>query len=321
MKKFVIILILLLFPMNVLAYSDKLIVTGDVVGIEVNSSGVYIVDFYKVDGEYIAKKDGFKVGDIIIKVNDKNVYNVDELNSIINKPDIYHLTILRDNRELNKDLSVVKQNNIITTGLYVKDKITGVGTLSYIDPETKIFASLGHEIIESSTSSVFRLKDGYIYDANINSINKSTNNNIGEVHAAITNKELGEVNKNEINGIYGKYTNEIDKTNLIEINSHENINLGEASIKLNIDNNSDDYSINIIDINKNEAVKNIYFEIIDERLLDKTGGVVQGMSGSPILQDNKIIGVVNFVVVDDVKRGYGIFIEKMLEEGDKLLLQ
>ena len=171
MRKIVIILILLIFPINVFAYSDKLIVTGDVVGIEVNSSGVYIVDFYKVDGDYIAKKDGFKVGDIIIKVNDKKVNNVDELNSIINKPDIYHLTILRDNKEISKDLSVRKQNNIITTGLYVKDKITGIGTLSYIDPKTKIFASLGHDIIENASNDSFKMKDGSIYEANINSIN------------------------------------------------------------------------------------------------------------------------------------------------------
>lgn len=320
MKKIIMILMLLLFPLNVFAYSNKLIVTGDVVGIEVNSSGIYIVDFYKVDGEYIAKKDGFRVGDIIIKVNDKKVNSVDELNNIINRPDIYHLTILRDNNEIKKDLSVRKQDNIIATGLYVKDKITGIGTLSYIDPETRIFASLGHEILENSTTSIFRLKDGYIYDANINSINKSSNNNIGELHASITNKELGEVNKNEINGIYGKYVDEIDNSNLVEINSYDNINLGDASIKLNIDSNNDEYSINILEVNKNETVKNIFFEITDERLLNKTGGVVQGMSGSPIIQDNKIIGVVNYVVVDDVKKGYGIFIEKMLEEGDKLLL-
>ena len=320
MKRKLLFLILLLFPVNVLAYSDKLIIPGKPVGIEIKSSGVYIVDFYKVDGEYIAKKNGFKVGDIITKVNDNKINSIDDLNSIITKTGPYNITVNRNGKIVNKTLDVIKENNLITTGLYVKDTINGIGTLSYIDPETKIFASLGHEVIESSTSDKFMIKDGNIYNADIISINKSSNNEIGELHASITNKELGKINKNEINGIYGKYTDDIDNKNLVEINSYNNINLGNAFIRLDLGDELKDYQINIISLNDNDSVKNIFFEISDDRLLNKTGVVVQGMSGSPIIQDDKIIGVVNYVVVDDVKKGYGIFIEKMLEEGDKLLL-
>ena len=321
MKKFLILILLLLFPINAFAYSNKLIIPGKVVGIEVKARGVYIVDFYKVDGEYPAKKAGFKVGDFITKINSKSVSNIDELNSIITKPDTYHVSIIRGDKKIDKELVVTKVNNSLSTGLYVKDKINGIGTLSYIDPETKIFASLGHEILESSSADKFMMDEGNIYDANISSINKSNNTEIGEIHASITNKELGEINKNEINGIYGKYTEEIgNENNLIEVESHNNISLGEAAIRLDLGNSSKDYSINIISLDENDIVKNIFFEITDERLIDKAGGVVQGMSGSPIIQNNKVIGVVNYVVVDDVKNGYGIFIEKMLEEGDKLLL-
>lgn len=321
MKKKLVILILLLFPINVFAYSDRLIIPGKPVGIEVRAKGVYIVDFYKVDDEYIAKNQGFKIGDVITKVNNKDINNIDELNLILNKPDTYKITITRDGKTLDKDLTIKKENNIISTGLYVKDRISGIGTLSYIDPETKIFAALGHEIFEGSSSDKFLLDDGNIYDANINSINKSSSNDIGELHASITNKELGEINKNEINGIYGKYTDDISSDNLVDIDSYENIELGDAFIRLDLGDKKEDYSINIISLNNNDQVKNIFFEITDDRLLDKTGGVVQGMSGSPIIQNNKIIGVVNYVVVDDVKKGYGIFIEKMLDEGDKLLQQ
>ena len=320
MKRFL-ILILLLFPINAFAYSNKLIIPGKVVGIEVKARGVYIVDFYKDDVEYSAKKAGFKVGDFITKINNKSISSIDELNSIITKPDTYHVSIIRGDKKIDKELVVTKVNNSLSTGLYVKDKINGIGTLSYIDPETKIFASLGHEILESSSADKFMMDEGNIYDANISSINKSNNTEIGEIHASITNKELGEINKNEINGIYGKYTEEIgNENNLIEVESHNNISLGEAAIRLDLGNSSKDYSINIISLDENDIVKNIFFEITDERLIDKAGGVVQGMSGSPIIQNNKGNGVINYDVVDDVKNGYGIFIEKMLEEGDKLLL-
>ena len=320
MKKKLLILILLLFPINVFAYSDRLIIPGKTIGIEVRSKGVYIVDFYKVDGEFTAKNQGFRIGDIITKVNDKSVSSIDELNSMFTKPGTYKLTINRDDKVIEKELSIEKENNNISTGLYVKDRISGIGTLSYIDPETGIFAALGHEILESSSNNKFLLDDGTIYDANISSINKSSDNSIGELHAAITNKELGEINKNEINGIYGKYTDNINSNDLVEIDKADNIKEGNAYIRLDMDNNLIDYSINIISINKDDPVKNIYFEINDNKLLDKAGGIVQGMSGSPIIQDDKVIGVVNYVVVDDGEKGYGIFIEKMLEEGDKLLL-
>ncbi len=320
MKKVIISFLILLFPFNVFAYSNKLIIPGEPVGIEVYSDGVYVVDFYKVNGDYIGKSQGLKIGDIIYKVNGENIKRINDLNKIINKSGKYKLSIHRNNKDLDIDYSVSLSNNVIATGLYVKDKINGIGTLSYIDPESKIFASLGHEILESSSMSKFKLSDGNIYKVNINSINKSNDNNIGELHASITNKELGVINKNEINGIYGKYTDDIDNSNLIEINNYNNIKKDIAYIRLSLDGTIDDYSINIISLDNNDPVKNIYFEITDKRLIDKTGGVVQGMSGSPILQDGKIIGVVNYVVVDDVKKGYGIFIEKMLEEGDKLLL-
>ena len=218
-------------------------------------------------------------------------------------------------------MKLVKDNNdIYKTGLYVKDQVNGIGTLSYIDPETKVFASLGHEILESTTLNKFKINEGTIYKANVNNINKSKNYNIGEIHASFTNKELGTINKNEVNGIYGKYTEEINDNDLIEINSPDNIEVSNAKIRLTLEDNSiHDYDINIISINRNDPVKNIYFEITDKNLLNKTGGIVQGMSGAPIIQNDKVIGIVNYVTVEDVKKGYGIFIETMLEEGDKLL--
>ena len=201
MKKMILLLLLIIFPFNVFAYSNKIIVSGESIGIEVHSNGVYITDFYKVNNEYIAKNQGFKIGDIIKEINNNKIYSIDDLNKTITKIDNYNIKIERNSQEITIPLKVEKEENIIKTGLYVKDQVNGIGTLSYIDPETKVFASLGHEILESTTLNKFKINEGTIYKANVNNINKSKNYNIGEIHASFTNKELGTSNKNEVNGI------------------------------------------------------------------------------------------------------------------------
>ena len=223
--------------------------------------------------------------------------------------------IERNNTNLELKLPLTKENGIIKTGLYVKDKINGIGTITYIDPETKIYGSLGHEIVESKTLSRFEIKDGNIYEASVQSIIKSKRGVAGEKNA-ITNKNnlYGTVKENEITGIYGTYTKNINK-DLIEIS--DTITTGEAYIKTVIkDDIVEDFKINILQIDKKSKTKNILFEITDKKLLKETGGIIQGMSGSPIIQNNKLVGAVNYVIVNDTSKGYGIFITTMLEEGD-----
>lgn len=320
MRKKLLLFLMLLMPFNVLAYSDKIVVSGENIGIVVHSKGVYVIDFYKVNNKNIAKDAGFMKGDIIIQVENNDINSINEFNRLIDREGKYSVKVKRDDKVIDLNLNVIKEENIYKTGIYVKDQINGIGTLSYVDPETHIFASLGHEILESSNSKIFEMNNGYIYDIEINSINKNQDRNIGELHAKFSNKLLGEIDKNKVNGIYGKYTSSLDDVELIDVAKREEIKSGKAFLKLRLDNSESKlYSINILSVNENEDVKNILFEIDDRELLNKTGGVVQGMSGSPIIQNNKIIGVVNYVVVDDSKKGYGVFIETMLLEGDKLL--
>ena len=232
----------------------------------------------------------------------------------INKKNINFL-IERNNTNLELNLKLTKENDIIKTGLYVKDKINGIGTITYIDPETKIYGSLGHEIVESKTLSRFEIKDGNIYEASVQSIIKSKRGVAGEKNA-ITNKNnlYGTVKENELTGIYGTYSKEINK-DLIEIS--DTITTGEAYIKTVIkDDVVEDFKINILQVDKKSKTKNILFEITDSKLLKETGGIVQGMSGSPIIQNNKLVGAVNYVIVNDTSKGYGIFITTMLKEGD-----
>jgi len=324
MKKIIIKLIFLftiIMPINIYAYSDKIIIGGETIGIEVKSNGVYVVGFYEVNNKLIAQEAGFKVGDLIKEIDNKKITTIDDINNIIVDDKTYNFKIQRNNNNYqNIKLSLTSSNNIIKTGLYVKDKISGIGTLSYIDPETKVFASLGHEIIESNSLEKFSIKSGNIFKAEVTNIKKSENRNPGSKNANIFyDMVLGDIYSNEINGIYGIYSDELPQTETIEVCKKEDIYEGTATIRTVISGSEvNDYTIKILDIDNIDSVKNIYFEITDTELLNKTNGIIQGMSGSPIIQDNKIIGVVNYVVLDDTTKGYGIFIEKMLEEGDKV---
>ena len=321
MKRVFLLFLLFVFPLNVFAYSDKVIVGGETIGIEVHSNGVYIVGFYPVNGKNIAEEAGFLVGDIIKKVNNVDIYSINNLNSIIDSESIYRFSILRNGKEIIIPIELKEEANILKTGLYVKDTINGIGTLSYIDPETKVFGSLGHEILESKSYSKFEISDGSIYSSIVSNIKKSVNGNTGEKKANINkSEEIGSIETNEINGIYGRYEDDFSNRELLDVGNVSDIKKGPAYIKTVIDKSKiNNYSIDIINIDESNSTKNILFEINDKTLLSKTGGIVQGMSGSPIIQNDKIIGVVNYVIVDNTKRGYGIFITKMLEEGDKIV--
>ncbi len=317
-RKLIIILLLLILPLNIYAYSNKIIVGGETIGMEIHSKGVYVVGYYKVNNKYIAKEAGFKIGDIITEINKEKITSITDLNNTIVNSGNYTFKVLRDGEYKTIKIDLEKDNNLIKSGLYVKDQINGIGTLSYIDPETRIFGSLGHEIIESTSSNKFLLDRGNIYKAEVKNINKSINGETGSKNASIDKENiLGEINTNEINGVYGKYQKNLNNYQTMEIAQKEEIKPGEAVIRTVLEgNNTEDFTIKIITIEDNPT-KNILFEITDQRLLDKAGGIVQGMSGSPIIQNNKLVGVVNYVIVNDTNKGYGIFITTMLEEGDK----
>lgn len=321
MKKLFLLLILLIFPINVFAYSNRVIIGGETIGIEVHSPGVYVVGFYPVNGKNIGEESGFMIGDIIKKINGVEVSNINNLNSILSDDSLYKFSIIRNGESLVIPIKLELENDILKTGLYVKDTINGIGTLSYIDPETNVFGSLGHEILESKSYSKFEISDGSIYSSTVNNIRKSVNGNTGEKKANIDkSNEIGSIFINDVSGIFGRYNEDYSKGELMDVGDISSIKTGLASIRTVVSGNKiNDYSINIISIDESNSTKNILFEITDKELLNKTGGIVQGMSGSPIIQDNKIIGVVNYVIVDNTKRGYGIFITKMLEEGDKII--
>ena len=318
-KRLIILLsiISIILPFNVIAYSNYLIVGGENIGIDVKNEGILIIGFYRINNEY--NKNSLQVGDVIKKVNGIEVKSIKDLTQTIEKQDQMqvNLTIYRNEQEIEKEFKLIKEDNKIKTGLYVKDSISGIGTLTYIDPTTKIYGALGHEILESNTMNKIEVRTGSIFESNITSIDRSSKGNAGTKNAKFNYDNIfGDVKKNTISGIYGTY-NTLPNKELIEVGKSNEIKEGPATILTVLeDNNVEEFTINILKVDTTSKIKNIYFEINDERLLEKTGGIVQGMSGSPIIQNNKIFGAVTHVVVNSPNTGYGIFITTMLEEGE-----
>ena len=312
---------LLIIPTYTLAYSDYILAGGENIGIELNSKGVIIVGTYEVNGKNPAKEAGIHAGDKITKINNKEVSSIEEMLNIVEKTtnkENMDITYLRAGKENKTTLKLTKTNdNIYKTGLYVKDTISGVGTLTYIDPNTKLFGALGHEIIEKNTGQKLEIKDGKIYSSTVTGITRSDIGKPGEKNARYDSSNIfGKVKENTTNGIFGNYTSTLPDKKLYKVAKDNEVKMGDATILTVIDGNIvESFGINILKVSTNE-VKNILFEITDSRLLKKTGGIVQGMSGSPIIQDDYIVGAVTHVVVDDPTKGYGIFITKMLEEAE-----
>lgn len=313
------LLILVLIPSSVFAYSKHIIPGGENVAIEVNFNGVLIVGIYDVDGVSPGLEAGLKIGDIILEANKQKITSVNELISIINdsKNNSVDVTYLRNNKRYHTKLNTISHDNVLKTGLYVKDTLTGIGTLTFIDPGTKIYGALGHEIIESNTGIMLEIKNGNIYNSEVINIERSESGNPGSKLADLKLNDIkGTIYENTNKGIFGNYTNILPNKRTYEVANINNIKLGEAKILTVISGNEvKEYKINIIKINKNDT-KNILFEIIDDELIEKTGGIIQGMSGSPIIQGEYIIGAVTHVVIEDPHRGYGIFITNMLEEAE-----
>ena len=313
-------IISILFPLNVFAYSEYVIPGGNNIGIEVYNEGIIVIGFYKINNRY--NTNDLKIGDVITKVNDNLVYTVNDMvkeienNVVDNKVDI---TVLRKNEEKVINFNLVNQEGIYKTGLYVKDSVSGIGTLTYIDPKTKIYGALGHEIIEGNTLTSVEVRSGTIFESLVTSIDRSSVGSAGTKNAKFnSNNVYGNVLKNTISGIYGNYDKNLPNIEELKVGKPDEVKEGKAKIRTVLnDDNIEEFDIEITKINKGSDIKNISFKIIDEKLIKKTGGVVQGMSGSPIIQDDKIIGAVTHVIVNNPLTGYGIFITTMLSEGEK----
>ena len=314
-KALIMLLLLVILPFNIYAYSDYIYAGGETVGIRVNSNGVLVVGTYSLDKK---NKINLQVGDVINTINNKSISSSTDFIDSIKGKSVVSVGYIRGNKEYKTDLNIVLENGVYKSGLYVKDSITGIGTLTYIDPQTRLFGALGHEIIEKTTGKLFNSNSGSIFESTITGITVSSRGIPGSKNARYySDSVLGSVFENTNKGIFGNYTGKIANKKLYKVASFNEIKTGNAKILTVLDGTKvEEFDITIERINKGD-IKNILFEISYKNLIKKTGGIVQGMSGSPIIQDDKIIGAVTHVVVDDPTKGYGIFITNMLEEMEK----
>lgn len=313
-KLLILFLIFCMLPINTLAMSKYLVLGGENLGISIQNNGILIVGFYDC-----STKSNLQIGDVITSINDQEISSINEMLKIINTDgDTLNLKIgyKRNNQSLETNLFLKKDSSgVFKTGLYVKDSITGIGTLTFIDPNTNKYGALGHSITDSKTNIKFEIKNGKIFKSDVLSIDKSEDFKTGEKNAKFYfDTVYGTIEKNEETGIYGTYSDDYNSNDLVEVGSIDDIKLGSAYIKTTLKGDKvEKFNIEIISVDKTSDTKNILFKVVDKNLLKETGGIVKGMSGSPIVQDNKIIGAITHTVISDNTKGYGISIVKMLE--------
>lgn len=310
---------------------DELYLGGDSIGIEVRYDGVVISGTYAIqtsDGLYDPKDNGIEVGDRIVAVDNQKISTMNDLYvalSAYQQPqNQIKLSVVRNHKTIQVDI-ITRYNQAqknFQSGLYIKDKITGVGTLTFYDPAHKTFGALGHEIMDSDLKEIADVSQGSIYPATVTSITKAQENLAGEKHATIFyDKEIAEVSQNTPIGIYGTYDELINENaKKLEWATQDEIHTGEAEIYTVL--NGDEvkpYKIKITKLHKQKDIdrKGIEFTITDEALLKQTNGVIQGMSGSPIVQDGKIIGAITHVITSNPHKGYGVYIEWMLKQANR----
>ena len=305
--------------------SDKLLLAGgQSIGIKLNTNGVTVLsfeEFFDLDGKRVCPYEGVNIkrGDVIIKFNGENINGVEDFISKIQNSNgnKIELVVKRGDEEnlVYMTPMIDKADNTYKLGLWVKEITSGVGTVTYIDKDTGEFGALGHGINDVDGTSLLGVRTGNAYKAIILAVEKGKKGTPGELKGAIRENDIfGTINKNTATGIYG-VTN-VREGEEIQVALASEITEGPATIFCNVDgNNVKEYKINIEKINLNIiSSKNMIIKVTDEELISKTGGIVQGMSGSPIIQNGKLIGAVTHVLINDPTRGYGIFIENMLEE-------
>lgn len=302
---------------------DTLVPGGQVFGVKFFTKGVLVVRLADIETSAgnisPAKTAGLVEGDVILEINGTEVNTAEEMASEVERCKGGELNIVyRRNDEQSACVitpALCVSDKKYKTGIWVRDSTAGIGTVTYYNPETGAFAGLGHGICDVDTGLLMPLLKGNVVDVTITDIIKGRSGSPGELKGIFDTRRRGSVTENTDCGVYG-IMDEGDFSNaeLVKIGFKDEVATGSAVILCELDDTGvKEYGIEIVKIkNEDSDGKNFIIEVTDEILLEKTGGIVQGMSGSPIIQNGKIIGAVTHVLVGNPRRGYGIFIENML---------
>lgn len=298
---------------------------GNAIGMKLYTAGVLVVGMSEIEGKKPYENSGIKEGDRIIQINQNEIDNTDDLMKAVNKSNGNNISIkyVRDEKTITTSIKPVKNSsNEYKIGLWVRDAAAGVGTLTFYEPASGMFATLGHGIIDIDTAELIKIANGELVTTNILNINKGTKGNPGEIRGTIeAGHTIGTISKNTKFGVFGT----INKTpylntsniNEMQVALREEIKIGKAQIICELENGQKEYydiEIQKVFINNNKDNKSMLIKITDKKLLEKTGGIIQGMSGAPIIQNGKFVGAVTHVLVNDPTIGYGVFADIMLKQ-------
>lgn len=305
---------------------------GQSIGVKLNSAGMLVVGHHRVtrgDGaESPGQRADIRVSDRILEMNGETIEKPEQVSDIVQragreeKP--IHILLARGNKEINVSVKpdFDKKSQTYQLGLYIRNSTSGVGTLTFYDPQSRLYGALGHVISDMDTGQPIAVGKGKIVQSNVTAVEKGLTGKPGEKRAIFfkENNVLGNIEKNSRFGIFGKMTNlpEDHYTNeQMPVALTEEVKEGPAHIYTVVEGQRvEKYDIEIVNVIEQQyaATKGMIIRVTDERLLEKTGGIVQGMSGSPIIQNGKLVGAVTHVFVNDPTSGYGTFVEWMLRE-------
>ena len=307
---------------------------GNIAGVKLYTSGVLVVGMSEIEGEdnktYKPYQDtGIEEGDTIVKINNNVISSTDDLIENVNMSNGEKLELEYIHDEKTKECSITPiktATDEYKLGLWVRDSAAGVGTVTFYEPSTQKFGALGHGITDIDTGELLNIASGEFVTAKVLNIKKGEDGNPGKIQGTVEEQEtIGEIAKNTEFGIYGKIKDmsslNIDMSKEMEVALRDEIELGKATILCSLDNQTiGEYEIEITKVYKDNNYNNKSMEIkvTDERLIEKTGGIIQGMSGSPIIQNGKFIGAVTHVLVNSSTEGYAIFGDLMIKQSKEV---
>lgn len=310
--------------------NTEVVPLGNVVGLKLYTNGVLVVGMSEVNGEDNQKykpyeSTGIEEGDMIIEINETVITCTNDLISTVKSFGDEALTMkfVRDGNVLETTITPIKtSNNEYKLGLWVRDTAAGIGTATFYDPSSGMFACLGHGILDVDTEDLLDISYGEFITTNITSIVKGEKGNPGKIQGTIdSGVTLGTIYKNTEFGVFGIMDNvsslNIDTSKAYPVALRDEIEVGPATIMCTLENNvRKEYSIEIekIFVNNNENNKSMQLKITDSELLNTTGGIIQGMSGSPIIQNDKVVGALTHVLVSEPTQGYGVFADLMIKQ-------
>ena len=298
---------------------------GNAIGMKLYTAGVLVVGMSEIEGKKPYENSGIKEGDRIVQINQNQIDNTDDLMEAVNQSNGNKISVqyVRDEKTITTSIKPVKNSsNEYKIGLWVRDAAAGVGTLTFYEPASRMFATLGHGIMDIDTLDLIKIANGELVTTNILSITKGTKGNPGEIRGTIeAGHTIGNISKNTKFGVFGTMNKTpyltVSDENAMQVALREEIKTDKAQIICEVENGKKEYydiEIQKVFVNNNKDNKSMLIKITDLKLLKKTGGIIQGMSGAPIIQNGKFVGAVTHVLVNDPTIGYGVFADIMLKQ-------